>query len=1580
MDEVQLKDLLNKEEFEKKLNRKNSLEKSFDSDSSSWSSDEDEGNKGKVEQPIKESSAGLANTSSIPKPTLVVADKPTKNSADNLTQPKSEPSNANAFQAKSQSNQQPPQQLSLASVIESGTAEKDKEIADCKETKEDEPKKKIPVTVTVKAEVVTEPAAKEDDDDWDDDESHNSEDNGNKVLSRAPTSQPSFFQPSNSSLGPDEDKDNNEETKKLQKQNNVADLLDWSPSISDMDDEKVDSEEDALENFDDDEEDHERVEEGKEEKAISVAKSDTKLTSDDDILSSDNEKPVATLYVSKAVEQPSATSINLMDAPPSSVKKDNLIPGSKDDISANEALIGQPFEGLSPSVHLFSATPSTTSAPPPPIKPSVPPAVSPLKTSTKSLDTEIEAVPSKLPSKPSSSSGKRFFSRLLSSSESNGSSNKQSKISLQRKSSAPAPLSTLLSDTPIRLAAERRATASVSGESVGEPDMNLGSSLAVPSSKPKSFIGKMKKSLGVGKQRKSHAKSNSTALSEPCIPTHENNSCLTIPLKGRTEDEILFELFSQAKRLLEKNNYHHGAAGDESDDHQQLQTPNKRSLFPRTSTRLSVNSFNSNSKASSENSLDDLDDHKGTEDSRRKSPSKMSYYCANAVENAPNRQIVCEILQELQCVIDKSLGHNENLQVGYAGLDSELHRLKEEIACYIQTINELEIKLKHMECDNQRLLFCFEEETQARASLEKIVLELRAQIERQDECLNVECTERAVIAGELKHLEMTIQNYKNQVCDLEAEREELYKNCRGFEGKLGRTAELQNALAQCCERVDCLQKEVILLKGENNDLKLKLETACFEREKLMGDNECLRQQFLDEKACLEAKICELAGCVQELERSKTEVCRKMNEILIPHHEEMDKLKTELDRFAALYEEERKAREELQRKLRDCEEQKRLANQQQPQTDLIKQQLESTQRELNCLKSKYEEERKCRENVDRKLRDTQDQQRKGTQQQQLAVQLQLQQKELESQQKVDLMKAELDTYKIMHEQEKKSKEDMEQKLRDMEDQKWKAVQEEKQTVQFHQQQQEFHSQQKIDKLTMEVDNFKRLHNEEKEKREEAERKLRETEEQRQKFLHEQQLTTQLQQQQQENLSQQKADLLKFEIEKYKASHENEKRTRETLEQRVRDLENQNLKSLQEHQLSLQQVQQQQDMYSQQKLELLKTEAEKYRIMLDDEKRVRDDLERKLRDSEEQKTKNMLDNQEALKKQQEYYSQLHATALQQTEEEKVARELWQRELRDAQRMWESEVKAKGILAEKLARYEKQHNILDAQNKRELEELDRYKDKIRHMKSSLKSEKDLVIRLTNKLEETRNIAKTFKSQVEEMNNNPKAEKLASVVDNLKSQFELHAENSRQEKEKLMNEIYKLNQEKWRAEKESKRLSEDMKILEAEKSTWQNLAKMKDRIELEFMELKRAVNDQFVDRRDVEKLKTIYEGKLSQVKSHYEQELNVQVNERLSQFTNHLGRQSRDRHLLDKLRDTNENTLRTELHSVTKSLQVDIDNLKGLIRERDEEIVTLRKSLDIVREKYADESRQREGLMKKLQVIASHSHESIPLLQGET
>lgn len=87
-----------------------------------------------------------------------------------------------------------------------------------------------------------------------------------------------------------------------------------------------------------------------------------------------------------------------------------------------------------------------------------------------------------------------------------------------------------------------------------------------------------------------------------------------------------------------------------------------------------------------------------------------------------------------------------------------------------------------------------------------------------------------------------------------------------------------------------------------------------------------------------------------------------------------------------------------------------------------------------------------------------------------------------------------------------------------------------------------------------------------------------------------------------------------------------------------------------------------------------------------------------------------------------------------------------------------------------------------------MERYKDKVRFLKGSLKAEKDLVIKVTNKLEEARHLAKIYKAQLEEVTQDSKVENLLGVIDNLKLEYGGHAETARIEKEKLMEEIYRL------------------------------------------------------------------------------------------------------------------------------------------------------------------------------------------------
>lgn len=492
-------------------------------------------------------------------------------------------------------------------------------------------------------------------------------------------------------------------------------------------------------------------------------------------------------------------------------------------------------------------------------------------------------------------------------------------------------------------------------------------------------------------------------------------------------------------------------------------------------------------------------------------------------------------------------------------------------------------------------------------------------------------------------------------------------------------------------KCDEVQLELLEWKKKAHELSLQLETCGFEKCKLQNELDFERQRCADEKEQMEAQICQLANGVASLEKSKQEICQKMNEILQAHHEEMDNLKTDSDNYKTQLDDCRKSREELERKLRECEERKQQSNQAQ-QSDAYGQlqaELNRTKDELNRVQGLHEAEKKARFQTEQKLQDADNNKRQSLQDQKEEFQKVQVEQARQSQLKIDTLQNELEKAKFMQEQEKKNRESVEGRLRDTEDQKRVSTHE----FQLNQEKKEFDSHQKLEKMKMDLDKIKGLYDDERRLREDAEKKLKDVDDMRNKNVHDQQVTVQLQLQQQEMLSTEKLNILKTEMEKYKTLLDIEKKYREGLEYKLRDLEDQNAKTRKEHHHNLQQHQQQQEFYTMQKLDLIKVELDKYKLMFEEEKRIREDAERRLRESEDQKQKNMLDHQEAFRKQQEYYTQVATQAQQQTDDERVARELWQRELRDAQRLWESEVKAKGILAEKLAKFEKQQNAVDA-----------------------------------------------------------------------------------------------------------------------------------------------------------------------------------------------------------------------------------------------------------------------------------------------
>jgi len=68
---------------------------------------------------------------------------------------------------------------------------------------------------------------------------------------------------------------------------------------------------------------------------------------------------------------------------------------------------------------------------------------------------------------------------------------------------------------------------------------------------------------------------------------------------------------------------------------------------------------------------------------------------------------------------------------------------------------------------------------------------------------------------------------------------------------------------------------------------------------------------------------------------------------------------------------------------------------------------------------------------------------------------------------------------------------------------------------------------------------------------------------------------------------------------------------------------------------------------------------------------------------------------------------------------------------------------------------------------------------------------------------------------------------------------------------------------------MEQECKLSCDERSTLANLVQMKDRLEIELLSLKRAIDEQFVDREEIDKLKAEYESKYDDLKVKYEHQV---------------------------------------------------------------------------------------------------------------
>ncbi|OXA59969.1 hypothetical protein Fcan01_04606 [Folsomia candida] len=241
---------------------------------------------------------------------------------------------------------------------------------------------------------------------------------------------------------------------------------------------------------------------------------------------------------------------------------------------------------------------------------------------------------------------------------------------------------------------------------------------------------------------------------------------------------------------------------------------------------------------------------------------------------------------------------------------------------------QLEKELARLNQELTKVMGYLDEEVQLRSSLECQVMELKKAINTIDQELCVVIAERDQLCMQIEDTSRRLELGQQSLLALQCERDELYQNLTVHQSNAKKTGGLQNdlkqGLADCCARVDELTKQIGCLHAEVNKANRERDDLLRERDELLRKLDCLREKYETSK-CLNDQIIEkLHDQVKCLETQQASSCQKYTRILQAHHVELDRINAEKMRLEDLYAEEKGCREDLERKLRDCEEQKRKA--------------------------------------------------------------------------------------------------------------------------------------------------------------------------------------------------------------------------------------------------------------------------------------------------------------------------------------------------------------------------------------------------------------------------------------------------------------------------------------------------------------------------------------------------------------------------------------------------------------------------------------------------------------------------------
>ncbi|XP_071961648.1 uncharacterized protein [Antedon mediterranea] len=306
-----------------------------------------------------------------------------------------------------------------------------------------------------------------------------------------------------------------------------------------------------------------------------------------------------------------------------------------------------------------------------------------------------------------------------------------------------------------------------------------------------------------------------------------------------------------------------------------------------------------------------------------------------------------------------------------------------------------------------------------------------------------------------------------------------------------------------------------------------------------------------------------------------------------------------------------------------------------------------------------------------------------------------------------------------------------------------------------------------------------------------------------------------------------------------------------------------------------------------------------------------------------------------------------------DETAARSLFAKEAEEHKDLWETEVKSRSRLGVKMAQLERSRAGVMGQ----VEDEKRKTRKMAELKRSVESKLENEIQRNRQKDEELN---TYKMKLKLAKKKLKDLEMPEMrINSLKSDFERERINMDATVSALRRQLEDVNQQleqenKLRSEIEmiNRQLQRDASSVKIIGKGKEKLEKSKRKLEDELKVLKGALNQDFIEK-----------GELERYKQELDAKARIEINEKLDQVNAYLEEQSQAREKLEQLRNSNEEDMKKELENAITSQKADIVKLRTSYHDVMAQKDTLQTEAARFKELYERELKSKEKVTMDLE-----------------